>query len=618
MKLALKCQRISLLVLLSLSVLSPIVLVSHRLSKITSSIAHREFVQDVASIQSNAEILNAIHQEVEGLSEPTQVLYKDERSVSSVGSIAQQTANLVAGNVSGTNQDGSEDKKYAQVENVSAPLVEEKRYAQEKNLSAPLTEEKRNAQEKNVSLPLVRGKGRSDQTGRVETNRHIQPQRVNDERVREMRDQLIQARAYLSLAPPNSNSPLVKELRLRIKEVERSLGDATKDSNLPRSSLQKMRAMDATLSKASTIYDDCAAMASKLRAMEQNFEEQVRAQKNQATYLTHLAARTTPKGLHCLSMQLTTDYFDLHPKDQRFPKQQNLNNQDLYHYAVFSDNVLACAVVVNSTVSASMEPERVVLHVVTDAVNFPAMTMWFLLNPPGKATIEVKNIDDLSWIPSKHVSMLKEHDSGDSRYTSVLNHLRFYLPEMFPSLHKIVLLDHDVVVQRDLKALWRTNMQGKVNGAVENCLGNLSFRQMFMLLNISDPSLSRDFDAKACAWAFGMNLFDLREWRRQNITALYHKYLELGKKQQVWKSGSMPLGLLTFYNQTVVLDRRWHVLGLGYESGVRSSDIERAAVIHYDGDMKPWLEIGISKYKSYWSKYVNYDHPYLQRCNIHE
>ncbi|KAK9083521.1 hypothetical protein Scep_029992 [Stephania cephalantha] len=376
--------------------------------------------------------------------------------------------------------------------------------------------------------------------------------------------------------------------------------------------------MEATLFKAATIYNDCAAMASKLRAMEQNFEEQVRTQKNQATYLTHLASRTTPKGLHCLSMRLTTDYFELHPKDQLFPKQQNLNNPDLYHYAVFSDNVLACAVVVNSTVSASMEPEKVALHVVTDAVNFPAMTMWFLLNPPGKATIEVKNIDDLSWISSKRVSMLKEHDSGDSRYTSVLNHLRFYLPEIFPSLDKIVLLDHDVVVQRDLKSLWRTNMQGKVNGAVENCEGNLSFRQMYMLVNISDPSLGRNFDAKACAWAFGMNLFDLREWRRQNITALYHKYLELGKKQQVWKSGSLPLGLVAFYNQTVFLDRRWHVLGLGYESGVQPLDIERAAVIHYDGDMKPWLEIGISKYKNYWSKYVNYDHPYLQSCNIHE
>lgn len=89
-------------------------------------------------------------------------------------------------------------------------------------------------------------------------------------------------------------------------------------------------------------------------------------------------------------------------------------------------------------------------------------------------------------------------------------------------------------------------------------------------------------------------------------------------KRELWKGGTLPLGLVTFYNQTVALDRRWHILGLGYESGLGRGEIERGAVIHYDGVMKPWLEIGIGKYKGYWNRYVKYDHPYLQQCNIHE
>lgn len=91
-----------------------------------------------------------------------------------------------------------------------------------------------------------------------------------------------------------------------------------------------------------------------------------------------------------------------------------------------------------------------------------------------------------------------------------------------------------------------------------------------------------------------------------------------GSKRPLWVAGSLPIGWVTFYKHTMTLNSRWHMLGLGYESGVGRGNIERAAVIHYDGLMKPWLEIAIGKYKDYWSKHVNYDHTYLQQCNIHE
>ncbi|KAF6151645.1 hypothetical protein GIB67_033299 [Kingdonia uniflora] len=330
-----------------------------------------------------------------------------------------------------------------------------------------------------------------------------------------------------------------------------------------------MKAMEGTLNKASQIYTDCPAMATKLRAMTYNAEEQVQAHKNQATYLVQLASRTTPKGLHCLSMRLTADYFARLPEEQELPNKQKLHDPDIYHFAVFSDNILACAV----------EPKKIVFHIVTDALNLPAMKMWFLSNPPGHAAIEIESIDDFKWISEKYSTKLTETDARDPRYSSALNHLRFYLPE-------------------GLKGLWKVNLKGKVNGAVETCKeGDSSFHRMDMFINFSDPMVAKNFDSNACTWAFGMNVFDLREWRRKNLTAVYRKYLKLGKKQQLWKGGSLPLGLVTFYNQTVGLDQRWHVSGLGYDSGVLRADIDRAAVIHYDGNMKPWLEIGIGSKK---------------------
>lgn len=174
------------------------------------------------------------------------------------------------------------------------------------------------------------------------------------------------------------------------------------------------------------------------------------------------------------------------------------------------------------------DPEKIVFHVVTDSLNQAAISMWFLLNPPGKATIQIQSIEKFEGLAAKYNSTLKKQNSRDARYTSALNHLRFYLPDVFPQLNKIVLLDHDVVVQRDLSRLWSINMKGKVNAAVETCQeGEPSFRHMDRFINFSDPMVAGRFDAKTCTWAFGMNLFDLHEWRRRNLTAVYHKYLKM-------------------------------------------------------------------------------------------
>lgn len=86
----------------------------------------------------------------------------------------------------------------------------------------------------------------------------------------------------------------------------------------------------------------------------------------------------------------------------------------------------------------------------------------------------------------------------------------------------------------------------------------------------------------------------------------------------LWKLGTLPPGLITFYNLTQPLDKFWHVLGLGYNPSIEKQVVEKAAVVHYNGNYKPWLEIGMSKYKPYWKRYVRFDHPVLQQCNINE
>jgi alpha-1,4-galacturonosyltransferase len=172
--------------------------------------------------------------------------------------------------------------------------------------------------------------------------------------------------------------------------------------------------------------------------------------------------------------------------------------------------------------------------------------MWFVSNPPGKATIEVQHIGEFTWLNDSYSPVLKQLGSqsmidyyfgtnranSDSnlkyrnpKYLSILNHLRFYLPEIYPKLDKMVFLDDDIVVKKDLTGLWSINMKGKVNGAVETC--GESFHRYDRYLNFSNPTIAKSFDPHACGWAFGMNVFDLAEWRRQNITQIYHSWQKL-------------------------------------------------------------------------------------------
>ncbi|CAI0457742.1 unnamed protein product [Linum tenue] len=369
---------------------------------------------------------------------------------------------------------------------------------------------------------------------------------MSDIRVRQLRDQLIRAKVYLSLPATKNNQHYTRELRLRIKEVARVLGEATRDSELPKNANEKLRAMEQSLTKGKQIQDDCAMWVKKLRAMLHSTEEQLRVHKKQTMFLTQLTAKTLPKGLHCLPLRLTTEYYLLNTSQQQFPNPEKLEDPLLYHYALFSDNVLAAAVVLNSTITHAKEPSKHVFHIVTDRLNYAAMRMWFLVNPPGKATVQVQNIEEFTWLNASYSPVLKQlgspsmidyyfrshRTSSDSnlkyrnpKYLSILNHLRFYLPEIFPKLNKVLFVDDDIVVQKDLAALWFLDLKGNVNGAVETC--GESFHRFDRYLNFSNPLISKTFDPHACGWAYGMNIFDLDQWRRQNITQVYHKWQKL-------------------------------------------------------------------------------------------
>uniref|UniRef100_A0A7C9AEZ0 Hexosyltransferase n=1 Tax=Opuntia streptacantha TaxID=393608 RepID=A0A7C9AEZ0_OPUST len=402
---------------------------------------------------------------------------------------------------------------------------------------------------------------------------------------------------------------------------------------------ERIKATRQVISEAKESFDNQLKIQ-KLKDMIFGLNEQLTKAKKQGAFSSLIAAKSIPKSLHCLSMRLMEERI-AHPErysDEGKPPMPELEDPDLYHYAIFSDNVIAASVVVNSAVKNAKDPTKHVFHVVTDKMNLGAMQVMMKMKDYGGAHIEVKAYEDYTFLNSSYVPVLKQLESANlqkfyfenkienatkdttnmkfrnPKYLSMLNHLRFYLPEMYPKLHRILFLDDDIVVQKDLTGLWEIDMDGKVNGAVETCFG--SFHRYAQYMNFSHPLIKEKFNPKACAWAYGMNFFDLDAWRKEGCTEQYHYWQNMNENRTLWKLGTLPPGLITFYSTTKPLDKSWHVLGLGYNPSISWDEIRNAAVVHFNGNMKPWLDIAMGQFKPLWAKYVDTENEHVQACNF--
>lgn len=450
---------------------------------------------------------------------------------------------------------------------------------------------------------------------------------------RQLADQMTLAKAYVIIAKEHSNLQLAWELSSQIRNCQRLLSQAAVKGKPI--TLEEAHPIVSKLShliyRAQDSHYDISTTIVTLKSHAQALEERAHAATVQSAVFGLLAAESMPKSLHCVNLKLTEEWYR-NPSLQKLSEEQRnsprLSDNNLYHFSIFSDNVLAASVVVNSTVSNADHPQQLVFHVVTDRVNYKPMTAWFFTNGFKGCTVNVRSIEEFSWFNASYTPLMKqlmdnetdlidqnwEANFRNPKFMVLLNHLRFYLPEIHPSLEKVVFLDDDIVVQKDLTPLFSLDLHGNVNGAVETCLEG--FHRFYKYLNFSDPRISSKFDPQACAWAFGMNIFDLIAWKKANVTSRYHHWQEQNADRILWKSGTLPPGLLTFYGLIEPLDRRWHVLGLGYDLEIDDRLIESAAVVHYNGNMKPWLKLAISRYRHLWERYVNFTHPFLLDCTM--
>ncbi|PNT61941.1 hypothetical protein BRADI_5g23250v3 [Brachypodium distachyon] len=356
-----------------------------------------------------------------------------------------------------------------------------------------------------VSSPLLRQ--RSYLEGITDTHNMTDEMLSAHSFSRQLMDQISLAKTYIVAAKEASNLQFVAELSALVRREQSILAQAAAHGSMvvKEDAEKAIRDMSVLFFQAQQFRYDSAVTIMKLKGQIQSLEEKSKAEADKSTKYGQIAAEELPKGLYCLGIRLTMEWFKSTELQRKFSDrspavQSNLRDNSLYHYCVFSDNIIAVSVVVNSTTLNSKHPEKIVFHLVTDEVNYAPMNAWFAMNDYRGAIVEIQKVEDFTWLNASYVPVLKQlqdaatqnfYFSGSGnrgtpikfrnpKYLSMLNHLRFYIPEIYPELRKVVFLDDDIVVQKDLSDLFTINLNGNVMGAVETCME--TFHRSAMLI----------------------------------------------------------------------------------------------------------------------------------------
>ncbi|KAL6142449.1 hypothetical protein ACLB2K_060729 [Fragaria x ananassa] len=434
---------------------------------------------------------------------------------------------------------------------------------------------------------------------------------MKDFMVKKLKDSLFVARAYFpTIAKLPSQRKFSSEMKQNIQELEKVLSESTTDADLPSQIAKKLERMQAVIAKAKTFPVECHNVDKKLRQIFDMTADEAHFHMKQSVFLYQLAVQTMPKSLHCLSMRLTVEFF----RDPVYDMESlasKYNDPALQHYVIFSTNVLASSVVINSTVMHAKESGKLVFHVLTDQQNYFALKLWFYRNTYKEAIVQVLNLEEIDnrklflSLPVEFRVSFGIGAEARTEYLSIFSHSHYLLPEIFQKLEKVVVLDEDVVVQQDLSALWSLNMEGKVNAAVQLCSVKLS--------NL----LKSSFDKTSCAWMSGLNVIDLVKWRELDLTETYRRFVNEASTQEGQnEAAALHASLLTFKDLIYPLDSVWALSGLGNDYNIDMSAVTKAAVLHYNGKMKPWLDLGIPKYKVFWKRFLNREDQFLTDCNV--
>jgi hypothetical protein len=280
------------------------------------------------------------------------------------------------------------------------------------------------------------------------------------------------------------------------------------------------------------------------------------------------------------------------------------------HIAILSDRILELSVCI-CTLCSSFDGKNsafsLFFHIVNNEPNFlrdhgsslfehcPKNTKFEIISADDiiKVLLSDENDFELPWLnipPPDEMDGIwgVETPYTNDKHASPMNLLRFYLP-FFPSLQsvdKLIFIDDDLVIAKDIKHLWNLNFQpekalltgcqhwgwsgsnqykssidmtvketgyigahsticdeGKVSSEVSCTRSDLESDLNHASLTISTDSLFAAHPLDRRAFNLGFNMIDTSAWKEQKITRKFENWVNASFSMKLFRPNSLAFGL---------------------------------------------------------------------------
>lgn len=282
------------------------------------------------------------------------------------------------------------------------------------------------------------------------------------------------------------------------------------------------------------------------------------------------------------------------------------------HVVVTGDHMHYVGVVAaaSSIFSTTTTPERIKLHVIAEDTKLDALRAALECTLPNATDWDIVIFEASRHMPNLTIRAPNNEQKGN--LAADLNYARFYLPELLPGVDKVVYLDADTIVVKDICKLFDTSLLGgdaPVIAAVSREFKSVCFsliycddarvRDFLSSNGIRDPERDLNF------FNAGVIVFHLGRWADRGLTKKAEFWIRANSELGIYSLGSNPPLILAVGSHFEDLDAKWNCDGFGFKrpTSVTHECQVDAGIRHWSGHLKPWRRDG--KYKMFWYPYVS-------------